>query len=87
VFRFLRKLFGQTELTSHPFNREVILARVVNYHMLNHLSPGQKVDLRGCELEYGGGDCVVVAVVSVGDMGKETNHYLHNLVTGATVQR
>ena len=82
MLNFLRKLFGGKDNSRRVFDRNVIFARVVDYHMTKHLKPGQKVDLFHCHLEYTGGPKAVVAVPYFSGKEQVARFYVYDFDTG-----
>ena len=78
----LNRLFGATRNVRHPFNREVVLAKLMAYHMQNHLGPGEKLVMQFSNVEYDRGDFAVGFVAFAGADRQGYKFYLFNMVTG-----
>ena len=65
-----------------PFNRDIVLAKLMAYHMQHRLGSGEKLVMQYSNVEYGGGDFAVGFVAFVGPKRQGYKFYIFNMLTG-----
>lgn len=82
MFEFLHSLLHRQDRRPRAFDRNMVLAKVVDYDMTKHQRPDQKIDLFGCHLQYAGGPKCIVAVPYYTGAKQSARFYAYNLDSG-----
>ncbi len=79
MLKKLKQVFGKSKKANHPFNQDLVLARVAIYHQDTH--PGEYIEPSLILAEYAGGEWAACGVALRDKSSPQHRFYMYHVLT------